>query len=92
MVNMLQKLMDKARATLRTHNIRRDGNSKNEKEMVRGQNIVTEMKRAFDYQKKHAEERTAELNNILQQKLPKLKSKEEKTKIIKGAQPKNCGQ
>ena len=34
------------------------------KKWLEVKNIVTEMKRAFDYQKKHAEERTAELNNI----------------------------
>lgn len=37
---------------------------KNKKEILEVKNIETEMKRAFDYQKKHAEERTAELDNI----------------------------
>ena len=37
---------------------------KNKKEMLEVKNIVTEMKTEFDYQKKHSEERTAELDNI----------------------------
>ena len=56
---------------------------KNKKEILEVKNIVTEMKRAFDYQKKHAEERTAELDNISIETSKTEKQKGKRLKSLK---------